>query len=243
MRTAPGRTPSARKRLVVLTGAGISVDSGLKAFRGQDGLWENHRIEDVATPGAWSRDPALVNTFYNERRAAAAAAQPNAAHRLLARLEADLDVDLITQNVDDLHERGGSTRVLHLHGLLRMARGTGPLPYQVDLAGGPITNDMRSPDGYPLRPDIVWFGEAVPAMDEAVALVRQADAMLVIGTSLNVYPAAGLLFEVPAGRPVYYIDPDPNLDAIPKGVILIPEPAGSGLETFIQTHLPHVIRA
>lgn len=241
MRTAPGNPPYARKRVVVLTGAGISVDSGLMPFRGHDGLWENHRIEDVATPGAWNRNPKLVNAFYDERRATAAAAQPNAAHRLLSSMEAWADVEVITQNVDDLHERGGSSTILHLHGRLRMARSTGPTPYRVDLGADPLTDDLRSPDGHPLRPDIVWFGEAVPAMEEAAARVRDADVMLVIGTSLNVYPAAGLLFEVRPGTPVFYIDPEPNLDAIPKGVTVIAQDATTGLQTFIETHLPHVI--
>lgn len=242
MKAAPGNPPSEPKRLVALTGAGISVDSGLKPFRGHDGLWEDHRIEDVATPVAWKRDPARVHRFYNERRAAAAKAKPNDAHLALASLDNRLRVDIITQNVDDLHERAGSAHILHLHGMLRMARSAGPDGYRADVGAKPLSVDSTSPAGYPLRPDVVWFGEAVPAMEDAVALVRKADVVLVIGTSLNVYPAAGLLFETSPGVPVFYIDPDPNLDAVPRHVTVIAETAASGLSIFIQTHLPHVLR-
>jgi NAD-dependent deacetylase len=185
------------KRIVVLTGAGISAESGLQTFRGADGLWEGHRVEDVACPEAWARDPARVLCFYNERRRAVRAAEPNAAHRALVELEQAYDVRIVTQNVDDLHERAGSTHVLHLHGEVLKARSTRDRGLVRHLGDRDIELGDTCELGSQLRPHIVWFGELVPAMDEAVELVSGADVLLVVGTSLQVYPAAGLVFEAP----------------------------------------------
>lgn len=193
------------KKLVVLTGAGISAESGLKTFRDSDGLWENYRLEDVATPMAWSRDPQLVLSFYNERRRGVAAAKPNAAHFGLAELQAYFDVQIITQNIDDLHERAGSSKVLHLHGeIFKMRSERNPaLLY-------PINDDIQlgdlAEDGYQLRPDVVWFGEPVEKMQEAILMASAADVFVVIGTSLLVYPAASLVDFIEPGIPAFVLD-------------------------------------
>lgn len=215
--------------LVALTGAGISAESGLGTFRGSGGLWEGHRIEDVATPEAWERNPSLVLRFYNERRVAARKAEPNNGHRALAALEQWFDVTVITQNVDDLHERGGSSRVIHLHGSLFEARSTSgkQLIY-------PITDDYLElgdccEDGAQLRPNIVWFGEAVPMMEHADQLAREADIFVVAGTSLAVYPAAGLLWNVRSAVPIYLVDPArPSAAGLPD-LTYIQEPASTGM--------------
>jgi NAD-dependent deacetylase len=196
------------KNIVIFTGAGISAESGLKTFRASDGLWEEHRIEDVATPEAWRRDPQLVLEFYNQRRRGALAAQPNAAHRALAELERVANVHIVTQNIDDLHERAGSTRVLHLHGEIMQARSSADAALLYDTHG----NDIRWGDlcelGSQLRPHVVWFGEAVPMFDAALELTAQADLFLVVGTSLAVYPAASLLQFVKADAEKYIVTLD-----------------------------------
>lgn len=203
---------STRKHIVVLTGAGISAESGLKTFRDSDGLWNGYRIEDVATPEAFAANPALVLDFYNMRRRDAAAAQPNEAHLNVAALENTYRVSVITQNVDDLHERAGSTQILHLHGQLNQMRSV-TRPDRIYPIEGDIHIDDRDPFGDPLRPHIVWFGEAVPAMEKAATLAEQADALVIIGTSLQVYPAAGLAHYVPAGTPIIVVDRKlPRLD-------------------------------
>ena len=182
------------KKIVVFTGAGISAESGLKTFRASDGLWEEHRIEDVATPEAWRRDPALVLEFYNQRRRGVVAAQPNAAHLALAKLEeAGVDVHIVTQNIDDLHERAGSTQVLHLHGTIMHARSSADENLLYETHGNDIALGDSCELGSQLRPHVVWFGEAVPMFEHAVALAAEADLFLVVGTSLAVYPAASLL--------------------------------------------------
>lgn len=196
------------KKLVILSGAGISAESGLKTFRDDDGLWNGHRIEDVATPEAWERDPAAVLQFYNERRRGLLLAEPNDAHRGLVTLEQHYEVHIVTQNVDDLHERAGSTRVLHLHGeLLKMRSCLNPeLVYEIreDIAIGQLASD-----GGQLRPDIVWFGEPVPRIEEAADIVSEADLFVIIGTSLQVYPAAGLIHLLKnPDIPVFVIDRD-----------------------------------
>ncbi len=197
-----------KKRLIVLTGAGISAESGLKTFRDSDGLWEEHRVEDVATPEAFARNPELVLRFYNARRRQVAEAQPNRAHEILAELEKDFRVVIITQNIDDLHERAGSTQVLHLHGEIGKKRSTAQL--HDDLLSVPAETEMpaggTAPDGGLWRPHIVWFGEDVPALAVAVHLASTADAFLVVGTSLQVYPAAGLIHYVPPRVPKYIVD-------------------------------------
>lgn len=199
-----------KKRLVVLTGAGISAESGIKTFRDSDGLWENHRIEDVATPEGWQRNPELVLRFYNERRKNLLQVTPNAGHRALVDAERDFDVQIITQNVDDLHERAGSENVLHLHGELRKVRSV----RYPDLVYG-WDNDLNIGDlcdrGSQLRPHIVWFGEDVPMIVPAAHLAESADIFIVVGTSLQVYPAAGLMGYADLLTPVYYIDPRPQI--------------------------------
>lgn len=196
-----------KKKLVVLSGAGISAESGLKTFRDSDGLWENHRIEDVASPEGFARDPQMVLDFYNARRKQLLEVEPNEAHLLLADLEQFFDVKVITQNVDDLHERAGSTKVIHLHGELRKVRPLNSITeiifWETDLHLG----DM-SAAGIQLRPHIVWFGEPVPEMENAIEICENADIFLIVGTSLQVYPAAGLIHYVPEKSVVYLIDPN-----------------------------------
>jgi len=197
------------KKIVVLTGAGMSAESGISTFRDAGGLWEKHRVQDVATPDGWRRDPVLVQNFYNERRKQLLNCEPNAGHLALAELEKDFDVQIITQNVDNLHERAGSTHVVHLHGELMKMRSTGPGQEVFDVKSEHTEFKMGDlcPNGFQLRPHIVWFGEAVPEIERAIALVEQADILIIIGTSLQVYPAAGLMNEVRDGVPIYLIDP------------------------------------
>ena len=218
------------KKCVVLTGAGISAESGLQTFRDSGGLWEGYRVEDVCTPEAFARSPQTVIDFYNARRRAAAAAEPNAAHFALADLERAYDVQIITQNVDDLHERAGSGKVLHLHGELNKLRSTVDeneiLPWQ-----GDQTLADRDSCGYPLRPHIVWFGEAVPLIEEAVRLVEAAVTVIEVGTSLKVYPAASLLHYARFGVPVYLIDPKPNADV--SGVEILAQTAVRGVPALV----------
>lgn len=194
------------KKLVILSGAGISAESGLKTFRDDGGLWYGHRIEEVATPEAWDRHPAKVLEFYNERRRSLLKAEPNEAHHGLVKLELYFDVHVITQNVDDLHERAGSKKVLHLHGELLKMRSSADPELVYDIKGDICLGDMAE-DGAQLRPDIVWFGEAVPRIGEAVDIVSNADIFVIIGTSMQVYPAAGLIdFLKNEYIPVYIID-------------------------------------
>jgi NAD-dependent deacetylase len=197
------------KKLVILTGAGMSAESGIRTFRDSGGLWEQYRVEDVASIDAWYRNPDLVQRFYNERRRQLAKAEPNAGHKGLATLEKDFDVHIITQNVDNMHERGGSTKVLHLHGRLTQARSSINPNIVIDIGYRDILPGEKAPDGSVLRPNIVWFGEAVPTMEEAVKIASYAEIFVVIGTSLNVYPAAGLIHYVAMMTPVFLIDPKP----------------------------------
>ncbi|GAA3997227.1 NAD-dependent deacylase [Hymenobacter fastidiosus] len=218
-----------KKKLVALTGAGISAESGLATFRGSDGLWEGHRVEDVASPEGWARNPALVLDFYNQRRAAARAAQPNAGHRALVALEQEFEVVIITQNVDDLHERAGSRHVLHLHGKLFESRSTRHEDLIYPMTGDTIHLGDRCEKGHQLRPNIVWFGEQVPLMERAMEEAATADIFMVVGTSLQVYPAAGLVQYAPAHCPVYIIDPhQPPLTAR-RNRHFITEPASTGV--------------
>jgi NAD-dependent deacetylase len=202
-----------KKKIVVLSGAGMSADSGLSTFRDQGGLWENHAIAEVATPEAWNKNPDLVNRFYNARREQLLSAMPNEGHRALVRLESHFKVVIVTQNVDDLHERAGSRHVIHLHGELRKVRSTGD-PGLVYTWDGPLGPDDRCEKGYPLRPHIVWFGEEVPLLGMAATEVSHADVVIVVGTSLQVYPAAGLLYHAPPHARLIYIDPHPAPMAI-----------------------------
>lgn len=198
-----------KKRLVVLTGAGMSAESGISTFRDSDGLWEKYRVEDVATPEGFQKDPELVLNFYNQRRRELLNTKPNAGHYGLAALEKDFDVRIITQNIDNLHERAGSTQVIHLHGELMKACSVRDLEttYDLDPALPDIHWGDKDPKGVQLRPFIVWFGEAVPMIDPAIREVEACDIFVIIGTSLNVYPAAGLLNYVRRGQPIYLIDP------------------------------------
>jgi len=198
------------KHIVVISGAGVSQESGISTFRDSNGLWENHRIEDIASPEGFTRNPELVFNFYNLRRRQLFEVEPNAAHKLIVDLEEKNKVTVITQNVDDLHERAGSTNVLHLHGELRKVRSVeGPnltYKWEKDLNSGDLCEK-----GFQLRPHIVWFGEAVPEIENALNIVQSADVVIVIGTSLQVYPAAGLIYEVPTATKIYYIDPNPTI--------------------------------
>jgi NAD-dependent deacetylase len=194
-------------RIAVLTGAGISAESGLRTFRDSNGLWEEHAIEDVATPEAWQRNPELVTRFYNMRREQLATVQPNAAHVALAKLEQYLPTVVITQNVDDLHERAGSKNLVHLHGELVKMRSVDGFGSSINVGYKAVPYGLKNEAGHLLRPDIVWFGESVPLIETAAALFSHAEIVLVVGTSLQVYPAAGLLHAAPYGSEIYYIDP------------------------------------
>lgn len=195
------------QKITILSGAGISAESGIATFRGADGLWENHRVEDVASPEGFRRDPELVLRFYNARRAQLHTVEPNDGHRAIAALEADYDVTVVTQNIDDLHERAGSTKVIHLHGELLKARPVGKNAPVVDWPGDINLGDEI--EGVQARPHIVWFGEQVPLLDAGAMAVVQADLILIVGTSLQVYPAAGLVSYAAPHVPVIYIDPNP----------------------------------
>ncbi|MEM6643071.1 MAG: NAD-dependent deacylase [Bacteroidota bacterium] len=218
------------KKLVVLTGAGVSAESGLKTFRDGDGLWEGHDVTEVATPQAWAANQSLVLQFYNERRKQALEAKPNAGHLALAALESHFDVQIITQNVDDLHERAGSTKVLHLHGELSKARSTKNPELVYGIKGWELKEGDTCEEGAQLRPHIVWFGEAVPMMEEAINLAYQAEIFIVAGTSSVVYPAASLLDYVPAGASKFLVDPKAAEVANTAGFRCYEEPASTGLE-------------
>jgi len=194
-------------KLVVLTGAGISAESGLKTFRDSDGLWEGYNVYDVATPEAWERNPELVQEFYNERRRQVIKAKPNRAHEILAELENDYDVEIITQNIDNLHERAGSTRVTHLHGIITKSQSDRKSSLTYPIVGSELKMGELCEFGSQLRPHIVWFGESVPMIEVAAKICQQADLFVLIGTSLAVYPAAGLIDFIPSSVPKYIIDP------------------------------------
>jgi NAD-dependent deacetylase len=221
------------KRIVILTGAGISAESGIKTFRDSDGLWNGYNVEEVASPEGFAKNPQLVLDFYNMRRADVLAAQPNAAHLALAQLQQHLEVIIITQNIDDLHERAGSNNIVHLHGQITLCRSVlndnKTYPYNTDLQLG-----MQAPDGGQLRPHIVWFGEQVPLIDTAIALCSDCDYMAVIGTSLAVYPAAGLLNYAPPHLPVFIVDK--HIPPIPlrKNYTLIEQAATTGVPIMMQ---------
>jgi NAD-dependent deacetylase len=196
------------KKLVILTGAGMSAESGIKTFRDSDGLWEQYRVEDVATPEAWKKNPKLVLEFYNQRRKQLLECVPNEAHLKIAALEKKFEIQIITQNIDDLHERAGSKNVLHLHGELRKSQSTANASLIYDIKGWELNWGDTCEKGSQLRPFVVWFGEPVPMIEKATLLTEKADIFVVIGTSLLVYPAAGLLQYVPYNTPIYVIDPN-----------------------------------
>ena len=223
------------KKIVVLTGAGISAESGIPTFRGAGGLWEGHRIEDVATPGAWASNPELVLQFYNERRQNLLKVKPNDGHIALVDLEKKYEVTVVTQNVDDLHERAGSKNVIHLHGELLKARSSKYAnviyDWRKDIKMGDVCEH-----GAQLRPHIVWYGEMVPMIEEAARVTSLADVLLIIGTSMQVYPAAGLVAYAGFEVPVYYIDPQPSINyelAESENVHVIAEKASTGVRKVV----------
>lgn len=225
-----------KKRLVVLTGAGISAESGIRTFRDSDGMWEEYRVEDVATPEGFFRDPELVLNFYNRMRQDLKNHHPNFAHEALAQLENKYDVSIITQNIDDLHERAGSSEVLHLHGELLKARSIDDENLVVSLPSDSLDIALgdKAPDGDQLRPHIVWFGEPVPNIELAIQWVQKADLFLIIGTSLLVYPAAGLVRYVPSGIPIYLIDPKEVKLPVNTSVNVIQKVASEGMREFLK---------
>lgn len=226
-----------KKRITILSGAGISAESGITTFRDANGLWENHSIEEVATPQAWQRNPELVLEFYNQRRKQLYTVEPNVAHLAITKLETQFDVQVITQNVDDLHERAGNTNVLHLHGQLKQVRSTG-YPYQVyDLDGWELLLGDKCEDGHQLRPHIVWFGEDVPNLPVAAQLVSETDAVIIVGTSLNVYPAASLYQYARPDAPIWIIDPKANELVYPDSITPINEKAGAALPRLVNSLL------
>ena len=220
-----------KKKVVVLTGAGISAESGISTFRDSDGLWEQYRVEDVATYDAYLRNPELVLNFYNERRRQLFAVKPNDGHRQLVRLEEKYDVHIVTQNIDNLHEQAGSTNVLHLHGLLTQARSDRDDNLIIDIGDRDIHLGDKAPDGAQLRPHIVWFGEAVPNIEPAAELCEKADYFVVVGTSMNVYPAAGLIHYVPRTSPCYLVDP--KAVPISRPITIFQEKAGTGVKKVV----------
>ena len=218
------------KTIVVFSGAGMSAESGIQTFRDSGGLWENHSIEEIATPQAWQKNPNLVTEFYNKRRKRIIEAQPNQAHKIIAELETKYNVAVITQNIDDLHERAGSSSVIHLHGNITYAKSSGPKQeeayYKID--GWKLTHNDICPDGYRLRPHVVWFGEDVPEYPNAAKQLSHADVLIVVGTSLNVHPAAGLIHYAKNAKTCYLIDPNANTLEVPKEFIRIETNAVDG---------------
>lgn len=219
------------KKVVVLTGAGVSAESGIKTFRDADGLWEGHDVMEVASPIGWENNRKLVLDFYNARRRQLKTVAPNAAHHALKKLEDKYDVNIITQNVDDLHERAGSKNVIHLHGELKKVRST----FDEDLVMD-WENDLNEGDfcehNHQLRPHIVWFGEGVPMMEKAMEITANADILIIIGTSMQVYPAAGLMHYAPDGIPIFFIDPKPAIDS-KKNLKVIAEKASVGVPDVV----------
>lgn len=199
-----------QKKIIALTGSGISAESGIKTFRDNNGMWNDYRFEEVASPEAWHKQPEVVLEFYNQRRKNVVEAQPNAAHQALAGLEDYFDVTIVTQNVDDLHEQAGSSNVLHLHGEIRKARSSKNPSLVYPIEGWKLKMGDKAEDGSQLRPHVVWFGEHVPMFEPAMEITREADIFLIIGTSLNVYPAAGLFRFAEENIPKFYVDPDAN---------------------------------
>ncbi|MCF8303822.1 MAG: NAD-dependent deacylase [Bacteroidales bacterium] len=221
------------KKIIALTGAGISAESGISTFRDSDGLWKKYRFEEVASPMAWERDPELVLEFYNQRRKQLFEVEPNAGHDALVKLEDKYDVQIITQNVDDLHERAGSSNILHLHGELKKARSTADPNLVYELDHWELKMGDKCEKGSQLRPHVVWFGEMVPNIEPAMEISSQADIYLIIGTSLNVYPAAGLVDFAPARAPKYLIDPKANRTAGFSNVTIIEKKASEGVPELV----------
>ncbi|HDZ06335.1 hypothetical protein LCGC14_0148610 [marine sediment metagenome] len=221
------------KNIVVLTGAGISAESGLKTFRDADGLWEGHDVMEVATPEGFQNNPELVLEFYNQRRRQLLTVHPNEAHKALVALEKEYNVHIITQNVDDLHERAGSSNVIHLHGELLKAKSTDKTENIFECQKDIVLGDTCK-NGFQIRPHIVWFGEAVPLLDDAISITEKADILIIIGTSMQVYPAASLIDFVDLNTPIYFIDPKPAIKNSQKNKItVIAENAVEGVPTLV----------
>lgn len=227
-----------KKKIVILTGAGISAESGIKTFRDSNGLWEEHKVEDVASPRGWLMNPELVLEFYNQRRRQVATVEPNDGHRDLLKLNEKYDVSIITQNIDDLHERAGSTNVLHLHGKITEAKSSGNEDNIKEIGYEDIKIGELCEEGYQMRPNIVWFGESVPMIPDAESIAMKADIFVIIGTSLNVYPAAGLMRITKTQTPIYVVDPGEiimdNLLARKDHVQYIRKPATTGVKELVE---------
>ncbi|WP_411032001.1 SIR2 family NAD-dependent protein deacylase [Spongiimicrobium sp. 3-5] len=222
-----------KQKIVVLTGAGMSAESGLKTFRDANGLWEGHDVMEVASPEGFALNPTLVFEFYNQRRKQLLQVDPNKGHKALVLMEKYFDVSIVTQNVDNLHERAGSSHVVHLHGELLKVRSTYDenliLDWETDLNQGDLCEN-----GYQLRPHIVWFGEQVPLLNKAVEITQTADILIIVGTSMQVYPAAGLIGYAAPKTPIYFVDPNPNINRSDyEGLTLIPKTAAEGLPTLV----------
>jgi NAD-dependent deacetylase len=223
-----------KPKIVVLTGAGMSAESGLKTFRDADGLWEGHDVMEVASPHGFARNPELVLDFYNQRRRQLLEVSPNAGHLALATLEQHFDVSIITQNVDNLHEQAGSSHVVHLHGELFKVRSTRDETYILDWTKDLVLGDLDE-EGHQLRPHIVWFGEMVPLMNTAARIAQQADILIVVGTSMQVYPAAGLIHYAPKHIPMYFVDPKPTVrSSYFANLTVIAETAAKGVPKLVE---------
>lgn len=223
-----------KQKIVVLTGAGMSAESGLKTFRDENGLWEGHDVMQVASPEGFAKNPALVLEFYNQRRRQLLDVAPNQGHLALARLEQTFDVSIVTQNVDNLHEQAGSSHVVHLHGELFKVRSTRNENYILDWTGDLVLGDSDE-NGHQLRPHIVWFGEMVPMLETAAQITQQAEILIIVGTSMQVYPAASLIHYAPSNTPIYFIDPRPNIRASDfENLTIIPKTAAEGVPTLVE---------
>lgn len=225
-----------KKKLIIFSGAGMSAESGISTFRDSGGLWEQYNINDVATPEAWKRNPDLVSDFYNQRRKQVINVEPNVAHKLVASIEDEFSIQVITQNIDDLHERAGSTNVFHLHCNIRFAKSSGPKQEDkyYPIEDWELTANDKCPDGFRLRPHVVWFGEQVPALNDAAKIIQEADLLIVIGTSLQVYPAAGLVHLAPDNCKCYVVDPNVDEFEIPSNFVKIKANASDGIRELIK---------
>ncbi|MCA0960483.1 NAD-dependent deacylase [Muricauda ruestringensis] len=223
-----------KQKIVVLTGAGMSAESGLKTFRDENGLWEGHDVMQVASPEGFAKNPALVLEFYNQRRRQLLDVAPNQGHLALARLEQTFDVSIVTQNIDNLHEQAGSSHVVHLHGELLKVRSTRNENYILDWTGDLVLGDSDE-NGHQLRPHIVWFGEMVPMLETTAQITQQAEILIIVGTSMQVYPAASLIHYAPSNTPIYFIDPRPNIRASDfENLTIIPKTAAEGVPTLVE---------
>ena len=226
-----------KKNLVVLSGAGISAESGISTFRDSNGLWEGHDVMEVASPEGWRKDRMLVLDFYNKRRKNVIESEPNQAHTILVELEKKYNVQIITQNIDDLHERAGSSSILHLHGEIRKSRSTVDANLIYNIEGKQLNVGDKCEKGSQLRPNIVWFGEEVPAMDSAIPIVQEADILIIIGTSMVVYPAAGLIDFAKADAKVFVLDPNMPTISAKQNLILIEEIGTIGMQLLVEKYL------